>query len=69
MNEQLAIARPRVQKSNGSYYILKRSASVTVLAEVGFLTNPEEEALLQEEAYQEKAVQAIADGIEAYLAG
>ena len=66
MNERLEIARPRVQKANDSYYILKRSASVTVLVEVGFLTNPEEESLLQDEEYQEKAVLAIWEGIEQY---
>lgn len=68
MNEQLEIARPRVQKANGSYYILKRSASTTVLVEVGFLSNPEEEQILQEEEYQNWAMQAVCDGILQYLA-
>lgn len=67
MNEQLEVARPRLQKANGSYYILKRSASVTALVEMGFLTNPDEELLLQEEEYQNKAVQAVCDGIMKYL--
>lgn len=67
MNEQLEIAKPRIQKSNGIYYILKRSASVTALVEVGFLTNPEEEVLLQDEEYQDKATKAIYDGILQYL--
>lgn len=66
MNEQLEIERPRVQKANSSYYILKRSASTTVLVEVGFLTNPEEELLLQQEEYQNRAVKAICDGILKY---
>lgn len=68
MNEQLEIARPRVQKANGSYYILKRSDSTTVLVEVGFLSNPEEEQILQEEEYQDRAMQAVCDGILQYLA-
>lgn len=67
MNEQLAVKRPRTQKANDSYYILKRSVGVTVLVEVGFLTNPEEERLLQDEVYQEKAVQAICEGILKYI--
>lgn len=67
INEQLAVQRPRVQKGNASYYILKRSASTTVIVECGFLTNPEEEAKLQEEEYQDKMVQAICDGILQYL--
>lgn len=67
MNEQLEIARPRVQKANGSYYILKRSAGTTALVEFGFLTNPQEEALLQDEDYQDRAVRAVRDGILLYL--
>lgn len=69
MNEQLEIARPRVQKGNTSYYILKRSVSTTVIVECGFLTNPAEEAKLQEEEYQDKMTQAICDGILQYLDG
>ena len=67
MNEQLEIARPRVQKGNASYYILKRSASTTVIVECGFLTNPAEEAKLQEEVYQDKLVKAVCDGVLQYL--
>ena len=67
LNEQLEIERPRVQKSNGSYYILKRSSSITALVEAGFLTNPQEEELLQDETYQDRVVRAICDGILMYL--
>lgn len=67
MNEQLEIVRPRVQKANSSYYILKRSAGTTALVEFGFLTNPQEEALLQDEDYQDRAVRAVRDGILLYL--
>lgn len=69
MNEQLQIERPRMPKANGSYYILKRSSGITVLVEVGFLTNPQEELLLQQEAYQDRAVRAICDGIMDYIVG
>ncbi|MCD7884494.1 MAG: N-acetylmuramoyl-L-alanine amidase [Lachnospiraceae bacterium] len=69
LNEELAIERPRTQKGNTTYYILKRSVSTTVIVECGFLTNPEEEALLQEEAYQDQVAQAICDGILDYIQG
>lgn len=69
MNAQLAVERPRVAKGNASYYILKRSASTTVIVECGFLTNAAEEAKLQEEEYQDRMVQAICDGILDYLEG
>lgn len=67
MNTQLEIARPRVQKGNSTYYILKRSKGVTVIVECGFLTNPEEEALLQKEEYQDRVAQAVCDGVKEYL--
>ena len=68
MNTELEIERPRTHKGNTSYYILKRSSSVTVIVECGFLTNPQEEAKLQQEEYQNQAAQAICDGVLAYLA-
>ena len=37
------------------------------LAEVGFLTNPVEEAKLKDPAYQRKAGRGIAEGILEYL--
>lgn len=69
MNAQMEIARPRVHKGNSSYYILKRSDSTTVIVECGFLSNPQEEAKLQEETYQDRAVKAICDGVLQYLEG
>ena len=67
LNEALGVARPRVQKGNGSYYILKRSLGTTVIVECGFLSNPAEETKLQEEGYQDQVVKAICDGILSYL--
>lgn len=66
MNEQLKIARPRMKKANENYYILKHSAGTAVLVEVGFLTNPEEEQLLQQEEYQNRVVRAMADAVLKY---
>lgn len=59
--------KPRTIKGNTSYYLLKRSKGTLIIAECGFLTNPEEAALLQKEEYQQKVAQAVADGIESYL--
>ena len=67
LNTGLAVARPRVQKGNATYYILKRSESTTVIVECGFLSNPEEEAKLQQEDYQDQVVQAVFEGIMRYL--
>ena len=67
LNTELEIERPREQKGNTSYYILKRSSSVTVIVECGFLTNPQEEEKLQQEEYQDRTARAICDGVLAYL--
>lgn len=67
LNAMKGVMRQRTEKGNSSYYILKRSASTTVIVECGFLTNLQEEALLMQEAYQDQVVQAVCDGIFDYL--
>lgn len=68
LNTVLEVSRPRVAKDNTSYYLLKRSKGVLNIVECGFLTNPEEAVFLQEEKYQKKVAEAVAKGIEQYLA-
>ena len=68
LNEKLEITDPRSVKGNSSYYLLKKSPAVTVIAECGFLTNLSEAEKLQDEAYQYKVAEALTEGIEAYLA-
>lgn len=67
LNKQLEIQRPRIEKGNTSYYLLKRSEGVLNIIETGFLTNPKEAKLLKEKEYQKKAARAICDGILKYL--
>ncbi len=52
----------------GDYYILKCSEYPSVIVEGGFLSNPEDEALLSSEEYQKKLCAAIAEGALAFLA-
>ena len=66
LNDKLAIENPRVQKENSTYYILKRSTSVTVIVECGFITNPVEAKLLADTDYQAKLADAICAGIIQY---
>lgn len=66
LNQMPKVMRQRTQKGNSTYYILKRSASTTVIVECGFLTNKQEEELLQNEAYQDQVVRAIYEGIVEY---
>lgn len=67
MNTGLSIQRPRQAKENKSYYLLKKSPGVVNIVECGFLTNPGEAELLQQEEYQQKIAEAIAEGIASYL--
>lgn len=67
IKETLADGNTREAKANGSYYMLKKSVYTSVIVECGFLSNPEEEALLLREEYQEKIAWAIHLGILQYL--
>ena len=58
---------PREAKANGTYYLLRRTSTPTVIVECGFLSNPEEAKLLASEEYQEKIAEAVAEGIETCL--
>lgn len=52
----------------GDYRVLNDSQCPVVLVEVGFISNPEEAALLQDENYQQKIVWAIYLGLQEWLA-
>ena len=67
IKETLADGNTREAKGNSSYYMLKKSVYTSVIVECGFLSNPEEEALLLNEEYQEKIAWAIHLGILQYL--
>jgi N-acetylmuramoyl-L-alanine amidase len=67
LNAIPGVARQREIKGNTSYYLLKRSPAVLTIVECGFLTNPDEAALLQNETYQELVAEAIEQGVLNYL--
>ena len=49
--------------SPGDYFMLKCSSAPSVIIECGFLSNEEEELLLQTDEYQEKIIDSIYKGI------
>jgi N-acetylmuramoyl-L-alanine amidase CwlD len=57
----------RQAKANTDYYILKNILVPTALVECGFLSNTNEEALLNTEEYQQKVAWSIYLGIEDYF--
>ena len=52
----------------GDYYMVNCTEYPSVIAECGFLSNPEEEALLVTEAYQKKVAYALYKAIVSFIA-
>lgn len=60
----------RVEKAaSPSIYLMKEASLPAVIVECGFLSNPEEEALLNTDDYQERLAESICQGIEDYFSG
>ena len=67
LTEALAL-HPRLPNP-GNNFVTRVPACPAVLVECGFLSNPEEEQLLQNEEYQRAIAEAIARGVIDYLEG
>ncbi len=67
LNEMPECVR-RSEALAGDYFVLNCSEAPAVIVECGFLSNPEDEALLLDGGYREKLVKTIASGILAFLA-
>ncbi len=65
--EQVDPENHREAKANDSYYLLKKTDSVIVIVECGFLSNPQEAEKLADEEYQQKMADAICMGVSQYL--
>lgn len=46
-----------------NFYVLRNTNASAALVETGFISNPTEEKLLKDNAFQEKMAQAIAKGV------
>ncbi|MBP9947222.1 MAG: N-acetylmuramoyl-L-alanine amidase [Vicinamibacteria bacterium] len=49
------------------FYVLIGANMPSILTEVGFISNPEEERWLKSEAYQDKLAESLLEGVKAYL--
>jgi N-acetylmuramoyl-L-alanine amidase len=58
--------KPRVEQA--SFAVLKAPDVPSILVETAFISNPEEEKRLNDDAYQEKLARALLDGIREYFA-
>lgn len=57
----------RQAKANDSYYLLKKTTRPIVIVECGFLSNPDEAALLKSDSYQDQIAWVLHLGILQYL--
>lgn len=67
VKDEIADGNKRVEKGNDSYYMLRKTEGIFAIVECGFLSNPDEEVLLNSDNYQQKMAEAIAQGIENFL--
>jgi len=57
----------RVEDAKSDYYVLKNPTVPSILIEIGYLSNPEEAARLNDPAYQDKLAETMATAIKAYV--
>lgn len=69
LNEELAAAGGRFNRGvkEARFYVMRNSAMPASLVELAFITNPAEERLLADAAYQQRLAAAIARGIARYF--
>jgi N-acetylmuramoyl-L-alanine amidase cwlD len=67
LNETIQKENKRVPMKISNVYIIKQVEIPTAIVECGFLSNPEEEQILQQEIYQEKLAWGIYNGIIEYF--
>lgn len=65
--QEVELQKNRDIKANDTYYMLKKTEPPVLIVECGFLSNPQEEQILNDEAYQERLAEGIANGILSYL--
>ena len=63
-----SLKRPDRGVKRNNFYVVHHTKMPAALVEIGYISNPEEEALLTSAAYQERAAQAIYAGVKDYLA-
>ena len=66
LNQYLNPQKKREPQANANYYLLTRTPTPTVIVECGFLSNPDEAALLATDSYQQKVAEAVYMGVVSY---
>lgn len=69
LSEKVDSQNKRMAKDNSAYYVLRKNSVPSVIVECGFLSNAQEESLLNSEEYRHKIAWAVYCGISEYFAG
>lgn len=59
----------RAESDRADLYVLKNPSAPAILVEMGYLSNPSEAVMLEDEKYQERLAEAMARGLVSYLSG
>ncbi|MGG3573746.1 SH3 domain-containing protein [Bacillus gobiensis] len=51
----------------GDFYVIRENQQPSILLELGYLSNPQEEVVISSRSYQEKVTDGIANGLEDYF--
>ncbi len=60
------LSEPSLGVKQAAFYVLRGADMPAVLVETGFLSNPQEERLLQDRSFRQKLIEGMAGGIVAY---
>jgi N-acetylmuramoyl-L-alanine amidase len=60
------LSEPSLGVKQAAFYVLRGAEMPAVLIETGFVSNPQEERLLQDDNFRQKLIEGIAAGIVAY---
>ncbi len=51
----------------GSFHVIRTNDTQAILVELGFISNPNEEKIIETSSFQNKAATGIVNGLEAYF--
>jgi N-acetylmuramoyl-L-alanine amidase len=60
------LSEPSLGVKQAAFYVLRGAEMPAVLVETGFISNPQEERLLQDDNFRQKLIEGVAAGIVAY---
>ena len=60
------LSEPSLGVKQAAFYVLRGAEMPAILVETGFISNPQEERLLQDDNFRQKLIEGVASGIVAY---